>query len=315
MVLKNNEKEKGEDKAPGKGDSSSEGTVVKEPQKPPAKKRLLRPKSKRLKQESINLDSVTQVWGQAEKRGRGRPPTTGEYREIAEAKKAVNDERERELRLAMEARTYNMEETLAILRKSHLDPEETAEGATLDPTADLASRIREAQAEVVRVSKISSHLQGPLQRTLRAAASLTIDLTAVLWTRADGTAETTGSEELRRLREQVAKLISEQEKTNATIQTMREEMTKANEAAEMARQKTKAVRQELQDAIRRNNELKQKLRDEKERAETLMRETTTKQRRKEAEPMDVEIVPFIQEERPLWTHLSSTPQNDRPSES
>jgi len=29
-------------------------------------------------------------------------------------------------------------ETLAILRKSRLNPEETAEGATLDPTADIA---------------------------------------------------------------------------------------------------------------------------------------------------------------------------------
>jgi len=61
-----------------------------------------------------------------------------------------------------------------------MDPEDTAEGAKLDPTAGLANKIREAQAEVIRVSKISSNLQGPLQRVLRAAASLTMGLTDVL---------------------------------------------------------------------------------------------------------------------------------------
>jgi len=83
---------------------------------------------------------VIQVWESTEKRGRGQPPTTGEYRQIAEAKKAVNDEEERELYLAMKARTLTMEETLAILRKAHLDPEDVVEKAMLNPTPDIASK-------------------------------------------------------------------------------------------------------------------------------------------------------------------------------
>jgi len=56
-----------------------------------------------------------------------------------------------------------MADTLKILRRSRLDPLETAEEAALFPTADIAGQIREAQAEVVRVSKISSNLKGDLQ--------------------------------------------------------------------------------------------------------------------------------------------------------
>jgi len=93
---------------------------------------------------------------------------------VAAAKKAVNDERERELNLEQQAKIQSMEDTSAILKKAKLSPEEAAEKGRLAPTADLASQIREAQAEVVRVSKISSNLQGPLQRTLRVAASLTM---------------------------------------------------------------------------------------------------------------------------------------------
>jgi len=121
---------------PGKaGSSSSEGgTPTTKP--PTIKRKLLGPKSRRAKLEAVSLDKVAEVWDQPEKRGRGRPPTTGEYRNIAEAKKAVNDDKERELRLAMEAKAYSMEETMAILRKSHLFPEETAEEAALQPTAD-----------------------------------------------------------------------------------------------------------------------------------------------------------------------------------
>jgi len=54
---------------------------------------------------------------------------------------------------------------------------------------------------VIRVSRVSRNLQGPMQKALRVAASTTMGLTDVLRTRADGTAETIGSEELRRLRD------------------------------------------------------------------------------------------------------------------
>jgi len=232
------------------------------------------------------VDEVAQVWERTERRGRGRPPTIGEYRAIAEAKKAVNDEKERELQLTMESRILDMAETLAILRKSRLNPEDTAEEATLDPTADIASKIREAMAEVVRVSKISRHLQGPMQRALRVAASTTMGLADVLRTRADETAEATGNEELRQLRERVARLVSEQERTNSLVQSLREEVVRTKEEATTAKQKAKAVRMELQNSIKKNEELRRRLREEREKMETNRKAESSNQR--VDEPMEVE---------------------------
>jgi len=85
-----------------------------------------------------------------------------------------------------------MEEILAILKGSKLYPEEEAEHLAYNPTGDIASRIREAQAEVVRISKVSSNLKGDLQRALRVSASLTLGVIEVLRTRADEMAKKTG---------------------------------------------------------------------------------------------------------------------------
>jgi len=185
------------------------------------------------------------------KRGPGRPITTGEYSGRAAAKKALNDEREREINLELQARTQSMEDTRTILRRSKLYPEESAEKGKMVPTADLASQIREAQAEVVRVSKISSNLQGPLQRSLRVATSLTMGLTDVLRTRADGL----GVEvEILQLRELVADLKKDQEKTNLEITQMRDAMVKAKAETEAANQKSRMVKQSLKESIRKNDE-------------------------------------------------------------
>jgi len=171
---------------------------------------------------SVNVSSVAKAWEEGSepdiRERRGRPPITGEYCKLAAAKKAVNDERGRELRLDMEARTFNMEETLKILQMSKLYPEDMAKRGKLTSTVDLASRIREAQAEIVRISRVSSNLQGPMQRTLRVAASLKMGLTDVLRIRTDAANEQMGhnenAEELRRL---VANLQKEQEKACADI--------------------------------------------------------------------------------------------------
>jgi len=92
-----------------------------------------------------------------------------------------------------------MSEILGILKGSRLDPDSDAEKLAHNPTSDIASRIREAQAEVVRISKVSSNLKGDLQRALRVAASLTLGAIEVLRTRADKTAKKTGQEEVRGL--------------------------------------------------------------------------------------------------------------------
>jgi len=115
----------------------------------------------------VNIEELkTQAAGKP-----GRPPTTGEYVKLAEKKKAVNDEIERERRLELERRVFSMEETLDILRRARLDPEDKMEEASLALTADLANEMRKAQAEIIRVAKVNSNLKGPLQRALKVAAS------------------------------------------------------------------------------------------------------------------------------------------------
>jgi len=165
----------------------------------------------------------------------GRPPTTGEYIGYAEAKRAANEERERELRLEREVSIFSTEEALDLLKKGRLFPEDHIEEAKLNPTADIASRVREAQVEIIRISKISDNLKSDLQRAFRVQAALTMGLVDVFRTRADTNGQRTREEEVRRLRKQVEKLSKAQESIDEKINTMKSE-------AEAA--KTKAKREE-----------------------------------------------------------------------
>jgi len=260
---------------------------------------MLGPKSKRAKSDPSITAEMAEKWKVPEKRGRGRPPSTGAYQGLAEAKRAANDEKERENRLALESRLLNMEETVNILKRSKMDPEDVTEQQKLAPTGDVASEMRKAAAEVVRVAKVSSNLQGPLQRALKVSASTIMGLTDVLRTRADGTAEATGSEELRQLRQQLAELSKEQEKMNTTIQTLREEIRRAREEAETAKQKAKVARQELLNSTRKNEELRQRLKEERERAEAAARKDKKIPPLSREEPMEVDQTPPTQREEEI----------------
>jgi len=137
----------------------------------------------------------------AEREGkRRRTPTIGQYCGLAEAKKTTNDERERELRLENEVRIIDMVETLDILRKAHLDPEDEKEKVVHVPTADITSQLRESQVEVVRISKVNNNLKGDLQRAFTMAGI------EVLRTRVDATEKKTGEDVMRRMRDKVEKL-------------------------------------------------------------------------------------------------------------
>jgi len=207
--------------------SDSRNSSSTEEEKTRKMKKKARPKSKKAR--TASRAKVSEAYIQQLRAERGRPPMTGEYVGLAEA----NDERVRKLRLEREAQALNMADTLQILRKANLDSETTAEEASLIPMADIASRIREAQAEIVRVAKSSSNIKGDLQRVLKVSASLTMGLVDVLRTRADQTGERIGSEETRRLREQVERLGRAQDAMEARINAMKDEMeaakAKANE--------------------------------------------------------------------------------------
>jgi len=225
----------------------------------------------------------------------GRPPTTGQYCKLAENKKALNDEIERERRLEMEGRMFSMEETLDILRKARLDPDDRMDEASLAPTADLASKIREAQAEVVRISKVSSNIKGNLQRALKKSASITLTGLEILRTRADKNAERTGSEELRRMREQLEKLSSAQISMDAKIIELKEEVEKAKELARTEETKKERAMKQLREALSQNVALQKKITEEKEKAKKASitersKTTETKMGQIDHEPMEVETL-------------------------
>jgi len=224
---------------------------------------------------------------------RGRPPTTGEYVKLAAAKKAVNDERERERRLEREARTFEMSEILDILRSSKLYPEEEAEHLAHNPTGDIASRIREAQAEVVRISRISSNLKGDLQRALRVSASLTLGAIEVLRTRADITAKKTGQEEVRGMRERLDYLSKAQNESDRKLMELTSELEATKAAMKEERTKRESVLRQMRDITLKNETLKAKLSEERAKHKEELRRARNTRPEEESpthtEPMEVEV--------------------------
>jgi len=225
---------------------------------------------------------------------RGRPPSTGEYVQLAAARKAANDERERERRLEMETRTFEMSEILGILKSSRLNPDSDAEKLEHNPTCDIASRIREAQAEVVRISKISSNLKGDLQRALRVSASLTLGAIEVLRTRADHVAKKTGHEEVRALKERLDQLSRQQGESDQKLRDLTTELEVTKAAVLEERRKRECVLKQVKDASLKNEILKNKLSEERSKVEELRRASNNRPARRSPtreEPMEVEITP------------------------
>jgi len=102
--------------------SSTDEDSSKSKSKKKSQKKGTKPKATKLKT-ATTVANIEEL--RAQRAGKpGRPPTTGEYVKLAETKKAANDEKERERHLEMEGRIYSMEETLDILRRARLDPED-----------------------------------------------------------------------------------------------------------------------------------------------------------------------------------------------
>jgi len=96
---------------------------------------------------------------------------------------------------------------------------------------------------------------------------------------------------LLQLRETVAELKRDHEKTILELTKLREEAEKAKAEAEAAKQKARMTKISLEDSIRKNDELKLKLkrREERERAGELL--VPKKGIPPETEPMEVEVIP------------------------
>jgi len=207
---------------------------------------------------------------------------------------------ERALRLEREASTFSTEEALELLRRGRLFPEEQRDEARLNPTADIASRVREAQVEIIRISKISNNLKGDLQRALRVQAALTMGLVDILRTRADDNGQKTGEEEVRRLREQVEKLSKAQEHTDEKISSMKSELNDAKVRAKLEREKREKTTKALKDALARTADLKRQIKEEEskhlrdlERVKAMTIRERCVEPELEPEPMEVELLPTL----------------------
>ncbi|XP_070170388.1 uncharacterized protein [Polyergus mexicanus] len=107
------------------------------------------------------------------KRGRGRPPTTGEFvglREKREEEAARKQEKERERRAQ---KALSEDAPLPPPNKGLRAYEaECAEEVWKAPTPDIAARSMEQAAAIDRIAVCSGSLQGSLQKRLREAAAL-----------------------------------------------------------------------------------------------------------------------------------------------
>ncbi|XP_026825056.1 actin cytoskeleton-regulatory complex protein PAN1-like [Ooceraea biroi] len=152
------------------------------------------------------------------KRKRGRPPTTGEYVGLAEAKRAAREEE----RLSRE---WEREKEVLASIPSPADKREReswevqVERFRECPSPDITARVMEHLETVVKVAKNSGHLQGPYIRALKeAAASIRAALTVTAERRGAGAPSL--STENAALRGEVESLKSQVRELRDTISLM-----------------------------------------------------------------------------------------------
>lgn len=149
-----------------------------------------------------------------QKRGRGRPPTTGYFVGITEAKAKYREEQKKEIELAREQRIMALTgEELFQDPRTERDLNKAIERAKQNPSGDIANVARELLAEVLKVSKTCYNMQGKQRGDLKKAALTATAAVEVLRTRADYGPDTDVSVQLQALKDQLEE--SEREKRRA----------------------------------------------------------------------------------------------------
>lgn len=175
---------------------------------------------------------------QSRKRKQGRPPTTGEYVGLAEAKKALNDEKREEERLEREKK-FRMMLNEDLLETTGLDLNEAIAEMRQGPTADIANRAREGMMEIIRVAKVSSNIKGELRKHLKTAA---LSATAVVEVDpADCPFDSDIPRQMRALKEELEKAKNEAVKTSKEMERLRKEIAKLRGEKERKSRKTYVV--------------------------------------------------------------------------
>lgn len=184
------------------------------------------------------LESPPSDLSREKRDNRGRPPTSGEYRNLAQQKKEYNAQRqkEQELELLDRLKTLSGGELYSCLK---IDFDDAVENITHNPTGDIANRARESLEEIMRVARVSKNLNGPCVKSLKQAAVLSAAVVEVLRTRADSA---DGSDTRKRIRFLEKELVRSQQESKAEIDKLRGELNEAKQLIAEMKGKTRASR-------------------------------------------------------------------------
>lgn len=172
---------------------------------------------------------------------RGRPPSTGEYIGLAEAKERLVEAKRKELEIQKEKelRALTSEE---LFDKMGLNFEEATEDARRNPTADLSNRARKLQKRVLHVTRVSKNLRGDMQKELKLAALFTSVFVEVLRTRVESGPETDEKVQIEGLRKE----LEEAKRANQKAFEENERLKKELDKTEVKEGKKRRVRKRAQ---------------------------------------------------------------------
>ncbi|KAJ0180198.1 hypothetical protein K1T71_003602 [Dendrolimus kikuchii] len=164
------------------------------------------------------------------KRGRGRPPTTGEYVGLAAAKQKLVEAQRAQLELDLEREVAERTTAMVTARATRpragpapADPDPPAAEEQEEARAALAGglqrQIAESLAVVANVAKVSKGLKGTLQKALKEAAASIQEATDELLSRTD-------SEEVALLRAANGRMEAEIADLRRELRSLREEVTR-----------------------------------------------------------------------------------------
>ncbi|XP_049869342.1 uncharacterized protein LOC126369092 [Pectinophora gossypiella] len=165
------------------------------------------------------------------KRGRGRPPTTGEYVGLAKAKAELNRARREELLLEAEMAVAESAKKVFGLRSSGTLPETVTMVAGADPAptpgtetvAALYQKAKDAAGVIENVASKSGRLKGTFVRALRDSTRLIMEVLDVL-------RSTSVSEETRNLQAENSRLQKAIDDQRKEMETLRLEMRQVRES-------------------------------------------------------------------------------------
>ncbi|XP_049886839.1 uncharacterized protein LOC126381400 [Pectinophora gossypiella] len=174
------------------------------------------------------------------KRGRGRPPTTGEYVGLAKAKAELNRAMREEIRLQAEKEVAESARRVFSLRGSETESELARADSGPEPepgpetVAELYKKAKDAAAIVESVACKSGRLKGTFVRALKDSSKLIVRVLDVL-------RDTTSSDETRNLQAQNSRLQKALEDQQKELDTLRQEMRQLKASLTASQKETQSA--------------------------------------------------------------------------